>query len=90
MSSVSEGDDNAQDDQSGDHNATAPDLPFLVTHWLANYSNEASQSDSRDRNGEDAVLRIRRAASQIASAFSVLGAYGTASRVSRCDLDVLA
>mmetsp|Transcript_45051 Transcript_45051/g.109545 ORF Transcript_45051/g.109545 Transcript_45051/m.109545 type:complete len:2276 (-) Transcript_45051:82-6909(-) len=76
------------------------ELPFLVTHWLANYgrgsnnvninidksnmptSNSNAAGDTtnslqRQRQREDEALStIRRATSELASAFSVLGAYG--------------
>lgn len=63
------------------------EIPFLVTHWLSNFGNssgttaitgtEVSQDHQRI-----AVAKIRRAASELASAFSSLGAYGTTLRVS--------
>jgi hypothetical protein len=65
----------------GDTRIPTSELPFLVTHWLANY--EAANPDGdRDRGREDAIQRIRSAASEIASALSVLGAYGTTNMVS--------
>lgn len=50
------------------------ELPFLVTHWLSNFDG--------DENNE-AVKRLRSAASEVASAFSDLGAFGTSNNVSR-------
>jgi hypothetical protein len=67
------------------------DLPFLVTHWLANYGrlrqrhdddNDAYHHHPRQRQEEeDALSTIRRATAELASAFSSLGAYGTTIRV---------
>jgi hypothetical protein len=51
-------------------------LPFLVTHWLANYQASTEDDHSRSQEEKDAVERIHRAASDIASAFSVLGSFG--------------
>jgi hypothetical protein len=51
------------------------ELPFLVTHWLANFDTPTSES-------QDAVQRIRDAASEMASAFSQLGLFGTLHPVS--------
>lgn len=59
------------------------ELPFLVTHWLANYQ-ESGEGDPQDR--KEAIERLRNAASEMACAFSALGAYGTSTRV--CDLCV--
>lgn len=53
-------------------------LPFLVTHWLANFeSGGGSNSDEEQR----AIDRIRNASAEIASAFASLGAFGTTIRV---------
>ena len=57
------------------------ELPFLVTHWLANYQ-PIPLDESRDRQRDDALQRIQNAASEIASAFAVLGAYGMSHLVS--------
>ena len=89
------------------------ELPFLVTHWLANYgrsgssnSNGSSTNESnimttsnscdagdttttnslhemQQREREEALSTIRRATSELASAFSVLGAYGSTIQVRR-------
>lgn len=57
------------------------EMPFLVTHWLANYG--ATPTVGRTNPEEqEAVNRIRKAASEIASALSTLGAYGTTVQVS--------
>lgn len=65
------------------------ELPFLITHWLANY--ETVQGTREHEGGllvedqqrrKDAFEKINRATFEIASAFSELGAYGTTSRVS--------
>jgi hypothetical protein len=76
----------------GDDDHVRNELPFLVTHWLANYGT-ASQSrgttgataapgftdaaSPRDPQQREAIERIRRATAEIASAFSSLGAYGS-------------
>ena len=63
------------------------DLPFLVTHYLANFHKEECREDSKasslDPEQKEALDRIRRATNEIASAFSTLGAYGTSYRVSK-------
>ena len=74
------------------------EIPFLVTHWLANYGNSSSSinnnSSSNNNNNNNnnskeaqdreqmALAKIRRATSEIASALNTLGAYGTTLRVS--------
>lgn len=62
------------------------ELAFLVTHWLAGTS-FAAAADNNDDDDEDwekkeAERKIRRAASDLASAFATLGTFGTAARVS--------
>ncbi len=61
------------------------EVPFLVTHWLANLHGAnflANNGENRDeRSRRDAIRRIRRAAVDIASAFTDLGAFGVSSRV---------
>ena len=86
-----------------------PDLPFLVTHWIANYAPSTDidqpyagkgksmfameQSDSAvsvsarekkilEAKNNEAVKRIRRAASDLAWAFETLGAFGPSANVS--------
>jgi hypothetical protein len=78
------------------------EIPFLVTHWLANFgkgggttTNNSSSSSSSNKNNNNnnntsneeaeqiAIAKIRRAASDIADAFTTLGAYGTTLRVSQ-------
>lgn len=72
------------------------ELPFLVTHWLANYGSSSNLDGSAatttinpaaatasEEDRQQAVARIRKATSEIASAFATLGAYGTSMRVSR-------
>lgn len=54
------------------------ELPFLVTHWLSNYANKKGRKEDGD---EDAIRRVRKAASDLASAFSSLGAFGSANVV---------
>lgn len=56
-------------------------LPFLVTNWLANYEGADGRGELDDRRKE-AVDRIRRATSDIAAAFSSLGAFGQSTLVS--------
>lgn len=62
----------------------AADLPFLVTHWLANYNNNQQQESTIGSTPEErnAIQRIRRAASELSSAFHALGSFGTTTRVS--------
>ena len=57
------------------------EIPFLVTHWLSNYE-KSNSSGSQDNSEKIAMAKIRSAASEIASAFASLGAYGTTLRVS--------
>jgi hypothetical protein len=69
-------------------NNVRQELPFLVTSWLAQF---ASNSNKRSVRGTaaasetddetEALARIRHAASELAAAFSSLGAFGTAARV---------
>lgn len=58
-------------------------LPFLVTHWLANFGsgNGGSSEDNEERR--QAIERIRNAGAEIASAFSTLGAFGVTRPVRR-------
>jgi hypothetical protein len=66
------------------------ELPFLVTHWLSQYGSHATDTeqrfDSLERIDNDqrreALERVRRATSELASAFSALGAFGVSSIVS--------
>jgi hypothetical protein len=57
------------------------ELPFLVTHWLSNFHT------GNDGDKDDAVRRLHEAASQMASAFSDLGMFGTANQVSVSETD---
>ena len=100
-SSNGDGGDTAMDG----NNQISQDLPFLVTHWLANY-NENNGNGNNGNNEEtartastttttntavddlqtmqrraEAMAKIRKATSDIASAFASLGAFGTTSRV---------
>jgi hypothetical protein len=62
----------------------AQETPFLVTHWLSEYEMRYSPQGTNEEGFEarqDALKRIRRAASELASAFSAIGAYGTTSKV---------
>lgn len=71
--------------------ANDSELAFLVTHWLRNFNqtngsnaaaspNDATTMD--DRSKREALERIQRATSDLASAFSALGTFGTATAVS--------
>ena len=53
------------------------DLPFLVTHWLSNF-----RATNQEKDGDDAIRRIHDAARHLSSAFSDLGLFGTANKVS--------
>lgn len=66
-----------QDDAS----IPSSELPFLVTHWLANYQSKVPE-EFIDRQEQDAIQQIHNAAAELASAFTSLGAYGTANVVS--------
>jgi hypothetical protein len=65
------------------------ELPFLVTHYLANYrphegshgTTAGSLTNPHHDPQEAAVERIRKAATELADAFEALGAFGTALRV---------
>jgi hypothetical protein len=59
--------------------AAQPDLPFLVTHWLANYGGTRQVTDPQTQEAMDI---IRKATSEIASAFASMGSFGTSIRVS--------
>ena len=87
----------AADGNDSDSNSSKRDpteLPFLVTHWLSTLYNPqggkknaaAGTNAAADTNTnveqQEAMDKIRRAAADLASAFSTLGAFGTASRVS--------
>lgn len=59
------------------------ELPFLVTHWLSNYQiPRPSGDDQVDRRQEEALERLRQAASQVSSAFADLGSFGVSNVVS--------
>ena len=49
------------------------DMPFLITSWLANFS--------KHEDDPSFAARIRHAASELASAFSDAGLFGTVSQV---------
>lgn len=51
----------------------AVDLPFLVTHWLSSYSTETNN----DERKEEALMKVRKAAAELASSFAILGEFGT-------------
>ena len=67
------------------------ELPFLVTHWLRNFNldndqgvdrNETMQIGNSNKKKREALERIQKAASDLASAFAALGAFGTSTVVS--------
>jgi hypothetical protein len=66
----------------GDASVNQGDLPFLVTQWLAKYGGEQKEGEMTDPKQQQALDTIRRATTDIASAFSSLGAFGTTYRVS--------
>ncbi len=82
-------DSNSEQEDVGGHSISSDvaqqqisqEIPFLVTHWLANYEKSKSTA-SGDEKQKAAMAKIRNAASEIASAFATLGAYGTTLRVS--------
>jgi hypothetical protein len=90
--------DDGNDSDSNSSNRDPTELPFLVTHWLSTLYNPqggkknaaagtnaaAAVADTNTTSVEqkEAMDKIRRAAAELASAFSTLGAFGTASRVS--------
>ena len=76
---MNDNDNNASMDETARNNASLPELPFLVTHWLHNYQGPEAGEGNRER--EEAIDRLRNATSEMAAAFSSLGAYGTSSRV---------
>ena len=60
------------------------EIPFLVTHWLANYGKNIINDGEEIQDPERiAISKIQRATSEIASAFATLGAYGKTLRVSK-------
>ena len=58
----------------------AGELPFLVTHWLSGYARGDLQNAETDEQ-RAAQAKIRKAAADLASAFSELGAFGITARV---------
>jgi hypothetical protein len=83
-------DGNESDSNSSNREPT--ELPFLVTHWLStlyqpqgakkNAANAEATAADTNVEQKEAMDKIRRAAADLASAFSTLGAFGTTSRVS--------
>lgn len=61
------------------------DIPFLVTHYLANFAAKHQGGSTTDPNNEhnadEALETIRRATNDIASAFASLGAFGATTKV---------
>jgi hypothetical protein len=73
---------NMQDEQGKATTIDAAELPFLVTHWLSNFQASSSSTNANTNTNPDALQRIHQAAAEMASAFSDLGAFGTANQVS--------
>jgi len=73
--------ESAVSSSSSSSSSSLEGLPFLVTHWLAHYDDDGGAVDHDDQR-RVAVERIRQASAELASAFSTLGAFGTAIRVS--------
>ena len=67
------------DPQAANDDSPPSELPFLVTHWLANFRQPENEGDLQH---EEAMERLRNATSEIAAAFSSLGTFGPSSRVS--------
>jgi hypothetical protein len=84
------------------NNQIGQDLPFIVTHWLANYNKNNGNGNNKEtartastttttntavddlqtiQRRAEAMAKIRKASSDIASAFASLGAFGTTTRV---------
>lgn len=60
--------------------SSSSEVPFLVTHWLANYKGGSNNNLTPEQ--KVAISKIRKATSEIASAFSSLGAFGQSLPVS--------
>ena len=58
------------------------EIPFLVTHWLANYVRQQKKEGLPDAEQKAIIDKISNATNEIASAFSSLGAFGTTVDVS--------
>ena len=71
----------------GESNNAKSALPFLVTHWLSEFSSNAhdtgSNRDEDTRRKEEILMRISNATSDLAAAFTDLGAFGVALSVSK-------
>jgi hypothetical protein len=88
--SNSNSDNSNSNNSNSDSNRDPTELPFLVTHWLSTlYQPQGGKKNAADAAATaadveqtEAMDKIRRAAADLASAFSTLGAFGTASRVS--------
>jgi hypothetical protein len=97
-SSIGDGGDTTMDG----NNQISQDLPFLVTHWLANYNKNNGNGNNEEtattastttttntavdelqtmQRRAEAMAKIRKATSDIASAFASLGAFGATTRV---------
>jgi hypothetical protein len=57
------------------------DIPFLVTHYLANFAKQGGAAAATAGADPEALEKIRRATNDIASAFASLGAFGTTTKV---------
>ncbi|CAJ1969682.1 unnamed protein product [Cylindrotheca closterium] len=69
---------------SANASSSTSEVPFLVTHWLANYNNNNNNNNISNGSStanlspeqKEAIVKIRKATAQIASAFTSLGAFG--------------
>jgi len=74
------------------NNHISQDLPFIVTHWLDNYrSSNGINEDTETSTAitavqtmlhQEAMAKIHKATSDLASAFATIGAFGTTFRPS--------
>ena len=69
-------------EETGFSQGSSSEVPFLVTHWLANYNGGGNNNLTPEH--KEALEKIRKATSEIAAAFSTLGAYGQSMPVSFC------
>lgn len=71
----------------GEGNNAKSALPFLVTQWLSEFSSNTNDTGSnRDEDTsqkEEILMRIRSATSELAAAFTDLGAFGVTLSVSK-------
>ena len=91
-SSDSNGDDIEKAVSMDSNSHISQDLPFIVTHWLDNYrSSDGINEDTETSTTitavqtmlhQEAMAKIHKATSDLASAFATIGAFGTTFRVS--------